>query len=411
MAGGQGKLKGKIIRIAHMGYMDALDVMGIVAALEWSLLSLGVSIEPGSAVAAASKEFAKEKGEIIDDLKSVETLLLQAQSVKEEIESLHTEVEAMPLNSVRRHTIELQIRALEVEKERLKSESIKALNDLQDRESLHTLDALKSFYRQTERLGKAAAHFSREFRFSRSAKALEMEEDPDGAEREYRLELELYPRDFVLLGTYAFFLQNVRGDFAARAAVELSWPGQPLLTRIHHADPNGVLRLADVRKGPVTLRLVDGRYLDREYRMSISPGADNRKTIRAEPGFRVFGRVLLPGGKPAVGAAVTLRDSSGVSGRPPRRVVTGKNGRFEVIGLPEHEHLLLSARHTHAGQSYISKQLRVVAGGDEWEVTLKSEDPQLPGRRKQAAFARDGGVHEQRQPKLPPKFVSDALRL
>ena len=34
------------------------------------------------------------------------------------------------------------------------------------------------------------------------------------------------------------------------------------------------------------------------------------------------------------------------------------------------------------GQSFISKQRRVVAGADAWEVILQSEDPQLPGRRK-----------------------------
>lgn len=58
-AEGQGSLKGKIIRVAHMGYMDPIDVLGIVAALEWSLLELGYRTEPGKAVAAASKVFAE----------------------------------------------------------------------------------------------------------------------------------------------------------------------------------------------------------------------------------------------------------------------------------------------------------------------------------------------------------------
>jgi aspartate aminotransferase-like enzyme len=58
-AGGQGSLKGKIIRIAHMGYIDPLDIVGIVAALEWSLAELGRPIESGKAVAAATRVFAE----------------------------------------------------------------------------------------------------------------------------------------------------------------------------------------------------------------------------------------------------------------------------------------------------------------------------------------------------------------
>ncbi len=55
LAGGQGSMKGKIVRIAHMGYMDPLDIVGIVAALEWSLADLGRPVEFGKAVAAAAK--------------------------------------------------------------------------------------------------------------------------------------------------------------------------------------------------------------------------------------------------------------------------------------------------------------------------------------------------------------------
>jgi aspartate aminotransferase-like enzyme len=55
VAGGQGELNGKIIRIAHMGYIDALDIVGVAAALEWSLADLGRPIQFGVAVAAASK--------------------------------------------------------------------------------------------------------------------------------------------------------------------------------------------------------------------------------------------------------------------------------------------------------------------------------------------------------------------
>jgi aspartate aminotransferase-like enzyme len=59
-AGGQGSLKGKIIRIAHMGYVDPLDLVGIVAALEWSLTELGHKVEPGKAVAVTTRILGEE---------------------------------------------------------------------------------------------------------------------------------------------------------------------------------------------------------------------------------------------------------------------------------------------------------------------------------------------------------------
>jgi aspartate aminotransferase-like enzyme len=53
--GGQDKLKGKIIRIGHMGYTDELDVIAALAALEMVLADLGYDVEPGRAVAAAQQ--------------------------------------------------------------------------------------------------------------------------------------------------------------------------------------------------------------------------------------------------------------------------------------------------------------------------------------------------------------------
>ena len=41
VADGQGKLKGKIFRIAHLGYFDRFDTIGIVAAVEMALAALG----------------------------------------------------------------------------------------------------------------------------------------------------------------------------------------------------------------------------------------------------------------------------------------------------------------------------------------------------------------------------------
>lgn len=55
--GGQGKIKGKIVRIGHMGYTDELDVISALAALEMSLSDLGFDVEPGKAVTAAQQVF------------------------------------------------------------------------------------------------------------------------------------------------------------------------------------------------------------------------------------------------------------------------------------------------------------------------------------------------------------------
>ncbi len=55
VVGGQAKLKGKIIRIGHMGYTDELDVISGLAALEMVLSELGFEVEPGRAVTAAQQ--------------------------------------------------------------------------------------------------------------------------------------------------------------------------------------------------------------------------------------------------------------------------------------------------------------------------------------------------------------------
>ncbi|MEI6789661.1 MAG: alanine--glyoxylate aminotransferase family protein [Myxococcaceae bacterium] len=55
IAGGQDALKGKIFRIAHLGYFDDLDVLTVLSALEIILRQEGYrSFEPGASIAAAS---------------------------------------------------------------------------------------------------------------------------------------------------------------------------------------------------------------------------------------------------------------------------------------------------------------------------------------------------------------------
>jgi aspartate aminotransferase-like enzyme len=59
LAGGQDVLKGKIVRLGHMGYTDAFDVLAALSGLELVLLEMGHPIEPGDGVAAAQRELAK----------------------------------------------------------------------------------------------------------------------------------------------------------------------------------------------------------------------------------------------------------------------------------------------------------------------------------------------------------------
>lgn len=56
IAGGQSHLKGKIFRIAHLGYADRLDIVLAISALEMVLSKLGYKIELGRGVAAAEKK-------------------------------------------------------------------------------------------------------------------------------------------------------------------------------------------------------------------------------------------------------------------------------------------------------------------------------------------------------------------
>ena len=58
-AGGQEHLKGKIFRIGHMGYVDEMDTVLAIAALEQVLYKLGHKFELGAGTVAAQKVFAE----------------------------------------------------------------------------------------------------------------------------------------------------------------------------------------------------------------------------------------------------------------------------------------------------------------------------------------------------------------
>jgi len=61
IAGGQDQAKGKIFRIAHMGYVDKSDIIMAVAAVEMTLKELGYAVEMGKGVRAAMEVFAAGK--------------------------------------------------------------------------------------------------------------------------------------------------------------------------------------------------------------------------------------------------------------------------------------------------------------------------------------------------------------
>ena len=60
IAGGQSHLKGKIFRIAHLGYMTMFDTITALSALEFTLNELGYRVDFGTSIKAAMEIFKKE---------------------------------------------------------------------------------------------------------------------------------------------------------------------------------------------------------------------------------------------------------------------------------------------------------------------------------------------------------------
>ena len=64
VANGQGEMKGKLFRIAHIGYYDYLDTIGILGALEHVLARVSdKSVEYGASVRAAQQVYARTQAE------------------------------------------------------------------------------------------------------------------------------------------------------------------------------------------------------------------------------------------------------------------------------------------------------------------------------------------------------------
>ena len=62
IANGQGTMKGKIFRLAHLGYYDALELFAGLAGVEIALVKLGHKCELGSGVRAAQKVYMEHAG-------------------------------------------------------------------------------------------------------------------------------------------------------------------------------------------------------------------------------------------------------------------------------------------------------------------------------------------------------------
>ncbi len=60
IAGGQAAVKGKIFRVAHLGYMDEYDTISVISALEMVLSQLGYDLELGKGVAKAEELLSRQ---------------------------------------------------------------------------------------------------------------------------------------------------------------------------------------------------------------------------------------------------------------------------------------------------------------------------------------------------------------
>lgn len=62
LANGQGEMEGKLVRVAHLGYTDALDTLMVVSALETAFQAFGVRHSPGGSAAAQAVLAPRLKG-------------------------------------------------------------------------------------------------------------------------------------------------------------------------------------------------------------------------------------------------------------------------------------------------------------------------------------------------------------
>jgi aspartate aminotransferase-like enzyme len=63
VAGGQGAFAGKIFRIGHLGYLDGLDLLAAIGAVEMALADMGYPVKLGEGLRAASERLRAQARE------------------------------------------------------------------------------------------------------------------------------------------------------------------------------------------------------------------------------------------------------------------------------------------------------------------------------------------------------------
>ncbi|HKF85074.1 MAG TPA: alanine--glyoxylate aminotransferase family protein [Candidatus Limnocylindrales bacterium] len=64
LAGGQGKLKGRIFRLGHLGSVTTDDILAAIGVLEQAAIEHGLDVRPGAAVAAAQRALVEAQGRV-----------------------------------------------------------------------------------------------------------------------------------------------------------------------------------------------------------------------------------------------------------------------------------------------------------------------------------------------------------
>jgi alanine-glyoxylate transaminase/serine-glyoxylate transaminase/serine-pyruvate transaminase len=58
---GLGQIKGRVLRIGHLGALNELEVMGTIGGVELALRECGVAVDLGAGVAAAQRQFVSKE--------------------------------------------------------------------------------------------------------------------------------------------------------------------------------------------------------------------------------------------------------------------------------------------------------------------------------------------------------------
>lgn len=141
-----------------------------------------------------------------------------------------------------------------------------------------------------------------------------------------------------------------------------------------HADARGVARLGLVT-GPGVVRISDPRFANQAIELAAVPHDGLPIVVAAGAALRGIAR--WADGTPAGAVLVTLRDPTGQLRPAQRTVVTGPDGSFAFAGLRENRALVLFAAAQRDGRTWSGKLDRLLAGGEDVDLVLRDEDPQL----------------------------------